>query len=68
MEVFISNDGSTFEEVGKIERTFQKNSSAELKDFILKFNKRTARFVKVKAICLKKSPRMVVLGYLLTKF
>ncbi len=55
--VFISNDGKTFEEVGKIERAFQKNAGATLKDFTLKFDKRSARFVKVKATCLEKNPR-----------
>jgi hexosaminidase len=55
--VFISNDGKTFQEIGKIERKYQKNSGATLKDFTLNFDKQKTRFVKVKASCLEKNPR-----------
>lgn len=57
IEVAVSNDGVTYEDVGKIERTFVENSKSELKDFKISFAKRSARFVKVKAIGLKESPK-----------
>lgn len=54
--VFISNDGESYEKVGKIERAFVKNAAAGLKDFSIQFEERKARFVKVKARCLKETP------------
>lgn len=56
IQIFISNDGTEFEKVAKIERDFQANSNSQLKDFTLKFNRQKARFVKVKAVCLDKVP------------
>ncbi|MFD0761128.1 family 20 glycosylhydrolase [Lutibacter aestuarii] len=57
IEVSVSNDGNSYKSVAKIEREFQKNSKSELKDFKLKFDKTTTRFVKVKANCLKQTPK-----------
>jgi len=55
--VSVSNDGQSYEEVGRIDRPFAQNSQVELKDFVIDFTKRDARFVKVRATNLKKSPK-----------
>jgi len=55
--VSVSNDGITFNDVGSIDRAFKKNAKAELKDFIINFAEQAVKYVKVKATCLKKSPK-----------
>jgi hexosaminidase len=57
IKVFISTDGKTYKEVGKITRPFAINSNSELKDFKISFEKSHARYVKVIAKNLKKSPK-----------
>jgi len=57
IKVLVSNDGLTYKEVGKITRPYAANVSSELKDFKISFEKRNARFVKVIAYNLKKSPK-----------
>jgi len=57
IKAFISADGKTYKEVGKIIRPFAINSDSELKDFKISFEKTNARFVKVIATNLKKSPK-----------
>ena len=55
--VSISNDGETYQEVGRIERDFAMNSDIELKDFTIDFEEQEVRFIKVKAINLKDTPK-----------
>jgi hexosaminidase len=55
--VSVSNDGKIFGEVGRMDRPFAQNAQTELKDFIIGFVEREARFVKVKAANLKKNPK-----------
>jgi hexosaminidase len=55
--VSVSNDGKTYEEVGRMDRPFAQNAQTELKDFIIGFVEREARFVKVKAANLKKTQK-----------
>jgi len=57
IKVLVSNDGITYKEVGKVTRPYAANVSSELKDFKISFEKRNARFVKVIAYNLKKSPK-----------
>ena len=57
IKAFVSTDGKTYKEVGKIIRPFAINSNSELKDFKINFEKTNARFVKVIATNLKKSPK-----------
>lgn len=57
IKAFISTDGENYKEVGKIIRPFAINSNSELKDFKINFEKSNARFVKVIATNLKKSPK-----------
>ncbi|RVT75290.1 beta-N-acetylhexosaminidase [Flavobacterium sufflavum] len=57
IKAFVSTDGKTYKEVGKIIRPFAINSNSELKDFKISFEKTNARFVKVIATNLKKSPK-----------
>ncbi len=57
VEVLVSNDGKVFTEVGQVERPFAINAMAELKDFKIEFNPQKARFVKVIATNLKKTPK-----------
>ncbi|GGA82473.1 beta-hexosaminidase [Flavobacterium palustre] len=57
IKAFISTDGKTYKEVGKIIRPFAINSNSELKDFKISFENTNARFVKVIATNLKKSPK-----------
>ncbi|MCC9019762.1 glycoside hydrolase family 20 protein [Flavobacterium lipolyticum] len=56
LTVLVSKDGSNYKEVGKINRPFAVNVNSELKDFKINFEKQEARFVKVIATNLKKSP------------
>jgi hexosaminidase len=57
VRVFISNDGYKYLQVGKIVRPYAVNPIPELKDFKINFQKQNARFVKVIATNLKKSPK-----------
>ncbi|TDO68952.1 hexosaminidase [Flavobacterium chryseum] len=57
IKVLVSSDGLKYKEVGKLARPYAVNVSSELKDFKIKFEKRNARFVKVIASNLKKSPK-----------
>lgn len=57
IKAFISTDGENYKEVGKLIRPFAINSNSELKDFKINFEKSNARFVKVIATNLKKSPK-----------
>lgn len=57
IKVLVSNDGYTYTEVGKVTRPYATNVNSELKDFKINFEKRNARFVKIIASNLKKSPR-----------
>ena len=54
--VFVSNDGENFQEVGSIKRDHVKNAESELKDFKIEFKELDARFVKVIATNLKRTP------------
>ncbi|MEP7093072.1 MAG: family 20 glycosylhydrolase, partial [Flavobacterium sp.] len=57
IKVLLSTDGITYKEVAKISRPFAVNASSELKDFKINFQKQGARYVKVIAGNLKKSPK-----------
>ncbi|MCF8272407.1 MAG: family 20 glycosylhydrolase [Flavobacteriaceae bacterium] len=56
VKVYVSEDGNTYEEVGKVDRSFAINSNTELKDFIIDFKPVKAKFVKVIAANLKITP------------
>jgi len=56
IEVFISDDGKRFRRVGKIDRPYAKNSVSELNDFIINFETQQAKYVKVKATNLRRTP------------
>ncbi|MBP4136890.1 beta-N-acetylhexosaminidase [Flavobacterium geliluteum] len=57
IKVLVSSDGFKYKEVGKVVRPYAANVNSELKDFKINFEKRSARFVKVIAFNLKKSPK-----------
>ncbi|GAA3773864.1 glycoside hydrolase family 20 protein [Flavobacterium ginsengiterrae] len=57
VKVLVSNDGIKYKQVGKITRPYAVNPIPELKDFKINFQKQNARFVKVIAGNLKKSPK-----------
>ncbi|WP_367890595.1 discoidin domain-containing protein [Sinomicrobium kalidii] len=57
VEVLLSEDGKTFKKTGQIKRDYAKNGDAELRDFTVAFPQQTARYVKVKATNLGKSPK-----------
>ena len=57
VEVLFSNDGESFTSLGKIDRPYKANSEIVLKDFKITFNSQKARYVKVKAKNLRKTPR-----------
>ncbi|WP_029273083.1 beta-N-acetylhexosaminidase [Flavobacterium sp. KJJ] len=57
IKVLVSNDDITYKEVGKISRPYAVNVNSELKDFKINFGKQNARFIKVIATNLKKSPK-----------
>lgn len=57
IKVMVSNDGMKYKEVGKVLRPYAPNVNSELKDFKINFAKINARFVKVIAVNLKKSPK-----------
>ncbi|KAA5824491.1 family 20 glycosylhydrolase [Algibacter amylolyticus] len=54
--VFVSNDGAVFNEVGKIERSYNRSSGKDLITFKINFNEVNTRYIKVIATNLKKSP------------
>ena len=54
--VFVSSDGKNYKEVGVEKRAYAKNPSFDLKDFKVSFEKQTARYVKVFAKNLSKTP------------
>lgn len=56
VEVYLSNDGTSFKQAGKINRPYANNGGASLKDFIITFEPQNARFVKVMAKNLDISP------------
>ena len=57
VKVFVSNDGITYKQVGKLTRPFAISPVPELKDFKINFEKQNVRYVKVIAANLKKSPK-----------
>lgn len=57
IKVLLSPDGITYKEVAKVSRPFAVNANSELKDFKINFEKQNARYVKVIAGNLKKSPK-----------
>ena len=57
IKVLVSTDGVTYKEVGHVLHPFVTNSKSELKDFIINFNAVKAKFVKVKATNVKKTPK-----------
>ena len=57
VEVLFSNDGKSFTSLGKIDRPYKASSEIVLKDFKITFNSQKARYVKVKAKNLRKTPR-----------
>lgn len=56
IEVYISEDGKNYKIVGSVERAYAKNAGSELKDFKIKFSEQKARYVKVIATNLKRTP------------
>lgn len=54
--VLVSNDGKNFKEVGIEKRPFAKNPSFDLKEFKISFEPQLARYVKVIASNMKKTP------------
>lgn len=57
IEVLLSSDNKTFTRVSNIEREFKANAVITLKDFVANFKATEARYVKVKARNLGKSPK-----------
>ncbi|WP_026714405.1 glycoside hydrolase family 20 protein [Flavobacterium daejeonense] len=57
IKAFVSTDGVNYKEVGELVHPFAINSSVELKDFKMNFKPTAAKFVKVVATNLKKSPK-----------
>lgn len=56
VEVYLSDDGTSFKQVGKIDRPYANNGGASLKDFIISFDPQQAQYVKVIAKNLDVSP------------
>ena len=56
IEVYASNDGESYRKITDIKREFTVNGNSELKDFIVKFPKINAKFIKVKVIKMKQTP------------
>ncbi|UKM64513.1 glycoside hydrolase family 20 protein [Flavobacteriaceae bacterium GSB9] len=54
IQVFVSKDGVSFTEVGRVEQEQSKSTGAALKDFNISFKTIETRFLKVIAIPLKK--------------
>ncbi|WP_103070616.1 beta-N-acetylhexosaminidase [Aquimarina sediminis] len=57
VEVFTSVEGKEYKKVGEVSRAYAPNSDAKLKDFKISFEEQTARYIKVKAINLKETPK-----------
>jgi hexosaminidase len=57
IQVLVSMDGVSYKEVGQVAHPFAINSKSELKDFKINFSASAARYVKVIATNLKKSPK-----------
>jgi hexosaminidase len=56
VEVWVSEDGESYESVGKLEHPYKANPGIEKKDLSISFEETTARFVKVNATNLMVSP------------
>jgi len=56
VEILLSEEGNTFESTGIVKREYAANNGSELKDFELRFEKQTARYIKVIATNLGSSP------------
>ncbi|WP_317124792.1 discoidin domain-containing protein [Aureibaculum luteum] len=54
--VSISDDGTTYEEIGKVERKFNIRTKKDIINFKIKFKETNTRYVKVIATNLKKAP------------
>jgi hexosaminidase len=57
IKILVSNDSIKYKEVGKVNRAYAANPISELKDFKIDFQKQNARFVKIIAVNLRKSPK-----------
>jgi hexosaminidase len=57
IKALVSTDGVTYKEVGQLVHPYAVNSNSELKDFTINFNATKARYIKVIATNLKKSPK-----------
>ncbi len=55
-EVWLSKDGKNFKPVGKLTRPFKKNGYAILKDFEITFEPQSAKYIRVKAKNIMKTP------------
>ncbi|MBD0835248.1 beta-N-acetylhexosaminidase [Aestuariibaculum suncheonense] len=53
--VYLSEDGKSYREVGKVTRAFAKNPKSELKEFKVSFNEQPCRYVKIVAENLKEN-------------
>jgi hexosaminidase len=56
VEVLLSEDGRTFKSAGIVKREYVANNGSELKDFVVKIEEQTARYIKVIATNLGNSP------------
>ena len=56
VEVLLSDDGKNFKKANEIQRDYAKNGNADLKDFPVTFPPQSARYIKVKATNLGKTP------------
>ncbi|QTE22209.1 glycoside hydrolase family 20 protein [Polaribacter cellanae] len=56
VEVLLSNDGKNFKRAGLIDRALKVSPNIEIKDFIINFKSERARYVKVIAKSVKKTP------------
>ena len=57
IKILVSNDSINYKEVGKVSRSYASNPISELKEFKIGFQKQNARFVKIIASNLRKSPK-----------
>tara|TARA_R110000868_G_scaffold379928_1_gene645905 strand:+ start:22103 stop:24454 length:2352 start_codon:yes stop_codon:yes gene_type:complete len=56
VEIMLSEDGNTFKSAGIVKREYAANNGSELKDFEMKIEGQTARYIKVIATNLASSP------------
>ena len=56
VEVLLSENGRTFKSAGIVKREYVANNGSELKDFVVKIEEQTARYIKVIATNLGNSP------------